>query len=217
MIRALIFDLDNCLAPAREVGAALYEPAFEAIRQANNGSLSPENLRAALEDCWDHAFDWVAKRHHFSESMRQAGWQAFQRLEVASKMTGYEDLSILSQLPTQRFLVTSGFRRLQESKVAALDIANQFVDIQIDAIDEPNRLGKQKIFALISERYQLHPDETLVVGDSEHSEILAGERLGIRTVQTLRPGIPHSERATYHIRSLVELKRLLESSDALID
>ena len=31
MIKALIFDLDNCLAPATEVGQALYAPAFDAI------------------------------------------------------------------------------------------------------------------------------------------------------------------------------------------
>ncbi len=32
MIKALIFDLDNCLAAANEVEEHLFEPAFEAIR-----------------------------------------------------------------------------------------------------------------------------------------------------------------------------------------
>src|SRR5580765_7952350 len=35
MVKALIFDLDNCLAAANEVGEELFEPAFEAMRQAN--------------------------------------------------------------------------------------------------------------------------------------------------------------------------------------
>ena len=46
----------------------------------------------------------------------------------------------------QRFLVTSGFRRLQESKVRALGFADWFAAIYIDAIDEPNRRGKHGFF-----------------------------------------------------------------------
>jgi hypothetical protein len=34
MTKALIFDLDNCLAPANAVGEELFEPAFDAIRTA---------------------------------------------------------------------------------------------------------------------------------------------------------------------------------------
>jgi len=46
----------------------------------------------------------------------------------------------------QRFLVTSGFRQLQESKVRALGCADWFAAIDIEAIDEPNRRGKHGFF-----------------------------------------------------------------------
>jgi hypothetical protein len=36
-------------------------------------------------------------------------------------------------------LVTSGFRRLQESKLKALEIGDLFAGIEIDAIDEADR------------------------------------------------------------------------------
>ena len=49
MIKALIFDLDNCLAAATEVGEDLYESAFCAMRNANDGDLSKEKLRQAFE------------------------------------------------------------------------------------------------------------------------------------------------------------------------
>lgn len=39
-------------------------------------------------------------------------------LEVTTPMQGYGDLDVLKELPVQRFLVTSGFRRLQESKIS---------------------------------------------------------------------------------------------------
>jgi hypothetical protein len=40
-------------------------------------------------------------------------------------------------------------------------------------------------------------------------EITIGARLGIRTVQTLRPGVPRSPAATHPIQTLHELEPLL--------
>ncbi|BAU42105.1 hypothetical protein O77CONTIG1_01923 [Leptolyngbya sp. O-77] len=67
MIKAIIFDLDNCLSAADEPGSALLEPVFDAIRQANRGTLPHDMLETALADCWYHALDFVAKKHGFSE------------------------------------------------------------------------------------------------------------------------------------------------------
>jgi FMN phosphatase YigB (HAD superfamily) len=51
--------------------------------------------------------------------------------------------------------------------------------------------------------------QVLLVGDNHDSEIAIGARLGLRTVQTLRPGVPRSPAATHHIQTLQELKPLL--------
>lgn len=210
MTKALIFDLDNCLAAASEVGEALFEPTFEAIRQANRGTVSEEVLRRALADAWRYPLDWVAVQYGFSEAMLAAGKQSFATVEVREPMVGYGDLATLAELPVARFLVTSGFRRLQESKIKALNAEGLFTAIFIDALDEPGRLGKHGLFQKILADYALAPDEVLVVGDSAESEIAAGNRLGIATVQTLRPGVPHAANATFHIHSLTELKPLLK-------
>ena len=69
MIRALIFDLDNCLAAANEVGEHLFEPAFEAIRNAIRGTLSAEELKEAFSECWRHPLDFVADKYGFSQAM----------------------------------------------------------------------------------------------------------------------------------------------------
>ena len=37
MTKAIIFDLDSCLAAADEVGEQVFAPAFAAIRAANEG------------------------------------------------------------------------------------------------------------------------------------------------------------------------------------
>ncbi len=210
MKKALIFDLDNCLAAANEVGDALFEPAFEAMRQANHGTVAEEVLRQAFADVWRHPLDWVAARHGFSAAMLAAGSQAFQTIEVTGRMVGYGDLASLAELPADKFLVTSGFRRLQESKIRALQLEPLFTAIFVDAIGEPGRLGKLGLFQKILADYRLIPEEVLVVGDNADSELAAGQRLGIATVQTLRPGVPLASKATFHIHSLTGLKQLLK-------
>jgi len=209
MIKGIIFDLDSCLAAADEVGQNLFALAFAAIRAANDGSVPEEVLQLAFSECWRVAFDAVADKYNFTEAMRAAGWKEFRRTEVTTPMRGYGDLAVLKELPAQKFLVTSGFRRLQESKVRALGFAGWFAAICMDAIDEPDRRGKQAIFEELLSSYRIRPDEVLVVGDNPDSEIEAGNRLGMKTIQILRPGVPRSEHATRHIHGLAELKELL--------
>jgi putative hydrolase of the HAD superfamily len=208
MIKALIFDLDSCLAAANEVGDALFEPAFQAIRAANKVAVPDNQLQAAFADCWRFPFDSVAAKYGFSSGMRQAGFDAFRQTEVTQPMYGYGDLAVLTEIPAKLFLVTSGFRHLQESKVRALGIAHLFTEVHIDAIDEAHPKGKLPAFAAILNKHQFSPAEVLVVGDNPDSEIAAGNRLEMTTVQILRPGVPASPAAAHRIRSLHELKAI---------
>jgi putative hydrolase of the HAD superfamily len=64
--------------------------------------------------------------------------------------------------------VTSGFRRLQTSKIKALGVEPLFRANYVDAIDESNRQGTQRLFELISTTYRLHPADVLAVGGSSH-------------------------------------------------
>lgn len=209
---AVIFDLDNCLMPASEVDAGLFAPAFEAIAAANDGSVAAEAMQKAFADIWLHAYDWVARQYCFTPAMFAAGWAEFARAEVTRPLKGYADLSGLETIPAERFLVTSGFRRLQESKIRALGISHLFKGIYIDAIDEPDRKGKRAIFQDIVERNQYGLHEALVVGDNPASEIQAGNELGLGTIQILRPGISRSPKAKHHIESLLELPALLSAA-----
>ena len=209
MINAMIFDLDSCLAAANEVGDQLFAPAFQAIRNANQGAVSEAALSAAFADCWRFPFDFIADKYGFSPAMRSAGSRVLSQTEVRQPMQGYGDLAALAELPAKLFLVTSGFRRLQESKVKALGISHLFTGVHIDAIDEPGPKGKLQAFEAILQAHQLLAEEVLVVGDNPDSEIAAGNQLGITTIQILRPGVPASPAATHQVRTLAELSRFL--------
>src|SRR5215510_2444128 len=98
MVKALIFDLDSCLAAANEVGDALFAPAFQAIRLANNGHVPEDQLHVAFADCWRFPFDFIADKYGFSPAMRSAGFAAFRQIEVRQPMHGYGDLHVLDEL-----------------------------------------------------------------------------------------------------------------------
>ena len=209
MIRAIIFDLDNCLAPADGMGREFMDPVFAAIRNANRGMVSEEALARAFADMWRVPLDAVAEQYGFSEGMLRAGWEISVELEVKGGMRDYGDLRQVADWPVKKFLVTSGFSKLQHSKIAALEIERWADGVFVDAIDRPNRKGKQGIFAEIAKDHRLQPAEVLVVGDNPDSEIAAGNRLGMTTVQIIRPGVPRGDSARYVIESLDELVPLI--------
>jgi FMN phosphatase YigB (HAD superfamily) len=207
----VIFDLDSCLAAGDEPGPDLYEPAFRAIREANRGHISEAILASALQACWQLPFDQVAERFRFTDPMRVAGFRAFDKLAVTRPMHGYGDLHLLRELGTRRFLVTTGFRRLQESKVKALGIGELFDEVYIDAINEPDAVGKLAAFEALMRRHGLRAATTVVVGDNPNSEIAAGNSLGMTTIQILRPGVSVGGNATHTVSNLVELKATLRA------
>lgn len=204
-MKLAIFDLDNCLCPATAAGPGLFAPAFDAIRRANRGVVDEETLELALRECWYTAFDLVAQLYGFSDEMVAAGRNAFAGIEITGPIEGYADLPLVQHLPLRRFLVTSGFLRLQKSKIERLDLDRCFDEVFIDAIDQPGHPGKQRIFERILEGAQCSPSDVLVIGDNPLSELTAGKNLGMVTVQTLRPGVRKSPIADHHIESFGEL------------
>jgi phosphoglycolate phosphatase-like HAD superfamily hydrolase len=104
MIKAIIFDLDNCLAASDEPGRRLLAPTFDAIRRANHGTLSEHTLERAFDECWGHSLDTVARKYGFSAEMLAAGWAENARAEVQVPMHGYPDLGVIRGLPATLFL-----------------------------------------------------------------------------------------------------------------
>ena len=111
-----------------------------------------------------------------------------------------------------KLLVTSGFQKFQHSKIRQLGVEGAFEDIYYDDPGNPPRKGKAFYFDIIAKKYNTAPSEVWVIGDSEESEICAGNSLGMKTVQILRPGVKESPKAQFHVSSLHEFLRLLQMS-----
>ncbi|RYD75731.1 MAG: HAD family hydrolase, partial [Verrucomicrobiaceae bacterium] len=82
MIRAIIFDLDNCLSAADEVGEELLQPVFAAIRNTNQGRIPEEQLAQAFIECWRSPLDVVAEKYEFPADVTAAAWDAYAQVEV---------------------------------------------------------------------------------------------------------------------------------------
>ena len=182
---------------------------FAAIRNANRGTLPDPVLERAFDECWGLPLDAVASKYAFSAEMLAAGWTVARTIAVSGPMSGYPDIAVLENLPAALFVVTSGFRRLQESKIDALGLRAKMTETHVDAIDEPDRKHKSGIFRDIVDRHRFKPGAVLVVGDNPESEIAAGNHLGMVTVQIVRPGITRGSNARYYIGDLSELHTVL--------
>ena len=101
-------------------------------------------------------------------------------------------------------------RQVDSLWLATLYKNDLFEEIYVDEVDGPSgNLGKEHIFRGIIDKYTLIPHEILVVGDKGPSELTAGNNIGAKTAQILRPKIEKWDGADYYITSLCDIKRIL--------
>jgi putative hydrolase of the HAD superfamily len=176
--KAIFFDLDNTIFPVPQIGHILFAPLFELIEQ--DGSHVHE-LDKIKHEVMRRPFQRVAKDHHFSEDLTNKSIELLKILAYNGTIEPYEDFKLIQRLPQDKFLVTTGFRKMQQSKVDRLGLANYFKEIHI--IDPTTtKQVKKDVFAEIQQRHGYAREELLIVGDDLHSEINAAQELGIDAV-----------------------------------
>ena len=138
---------------------------------------------------------------------------AYQQITIPENMVlkTYGDEFYIKKLPVTKYLVTTGYRKFQQSKIDKTGMAPLFDEIIIDEMENPEtRKGKKKIFEEILESNNWDKAEVLVVGDNPKSELGIAKSMGITTVQTLRPGVEKWSKASYHISSLSKLAGIID-------
>jgi len=176
--KAIILDLDNTIYPVSSIGYKLFKTLFELITESGEYT---GDLNEIKFEIMRRPFQFVADDFSFSERLKTDALKLFLDLTYNEKMEPFEDYKYVSEIPCKKFLVTTGFTKLQQSKIFQLNIKNDFERIFIiDPIQSV--LTKKDIFQKILIENGYEADEVLVVGDDLNSEIKAAKDLGMETV-----------------------------------
>lgn len=207
MPHAIIFDLDMCILDTHSLTGPFFKPVLDMLHSAALPNEQKQQIEAQL---WTTSLDDTIKLFSIPDDIATAMRAAYLDVQVPDGIYTYGDEESIRALTVKKFLVTSGYRKFQQTKIDKLGIADLFDGIIIDASDMPEqRKGKKVIFQEIMQTNGWLPSEIMVVGDNPLSELAAGKALGMITVQTLRPTVVKWPEADYHIMSLTELQNII--------
>lgn len=184
--RVLILDLDNTVFPTTTLSDSLFAPLFQLIQADGSYEGSLETIKDAVVRI---PFQKIAEAYQFSESLKQQCFDLLKTIEIDFPIKPFDDYEILRSLPQQKFLVTTGFTKMQQSKIDQLGIENDFTRIYIVDPDKSNDT-KKDIFQKIIQESHFTKEEVLVIGDDVESEIQAAKELGIDTMLYKNGGDP---------------------------
>lgn len=209
MIKGIILDLDNCIFDTRSLGDGTIGAVLEVLHSSDLSGQLKKEINDAL---WTDSLDIVIERFQVPQEIAEKMREAYRQIEIPEnrEVRTYGDETCIKSLPVKRILVTTGYRRFQESKIKRANIVHLFDEVVIDELDfKEKRKGKGKIFEEILVANKWNRNEALVVGDNPKSELGAAKSLGIFTVQILRPGVEKWPEADRHIYSLRELANII--------
>ncbi len=176
--KAIILDLDNTIYQVSSIGDKLFKSLFELIGKSGEYKGDFEKLKAEI---MRRPFQYVAKEFEFSEKLFGESHKLLENLTYDEPMATFDDYKFVRHLKMDKFLVTAGFTKMQESKVTQLGISNDFRTIYIIDPAKTNMV-KKDIFMKIMADHNFLPAELLVAGDDVNSEIKAALELGIDAV-----------------------------------
>jgi putative hydrolase of the HAD superfamily len=200
MKNALILDLDNTIYPVSSIADHLFERLFWLLDQ-NTDRIDHDDIKAAKDELTRRPYQLVADKFNFGDELKYQGLNLLKNMTYDLPMQPFGDYQYIRSVDIQKFLVTTGFSKLQWSKVKMLGIEADFEEIHI--VDpETSHKTKKDVFADIMNRHFYSPDEVLVVGDDPDSELKAARELGIDTF-LFDPEHKHPDaRVTYKALSL---------------
>lgn len=176
--KAIILDLDNTIYPVSSIGEKLFKSLLILIKESGEHDDNFEEIKDLI---MRRPFQFVANDFSFSEQLKTKSMELLSELTYDDVMIPFDGYETLADIPCKKYLVTTGFIKMQNSKIRQLKIENDFDKI---FIVDPSKstLTKKDVFAQILLDNQYKPEDVLVVGDDLHSEIKAAKMLGIDTV-----------------------------------
>ena len=206
MKKALIVDLDNTIYGVKTIGEKLFASLFELIDKTET-NLSKEDIKKAKEEIMRKPFQKVADDFGFGENLKIEGVELLKELTYDEEMIPFEDYFYIRDIKADKFLVTTGFIKLQQSKIRGLNLKNDFKEFFVVDPETSNK-SKKDVFSEILLKYNYKPQEVLVIGDDPDSEINAANELGLDTFLLDRENKYPETAATFKGTSLRDIRKV---------
>jgi putative hydrolase of the HAD superfamily len=204
----LILDLDYTIFQTNTIDKKVFKPFFDHLITQIEPLYSDEKIEGIVNDMWKDSWDVVIERYQIPKTLFNRSIQLLENDSLDLKISTYSDYEIIKNYRKDKFLVTTGLTSLQNAKINALEIQNDFNKIIInDRLIETKT--KVDIFKELLDEHDLVPENTFVIGDNPTSEIHAGNQLNLKTIQILRKGISKGDNADFYIYSFDELDGIL--------
>jgi len=182
MKTAVIFDLDNTIYPVSSIQENLFGQLFDLLDQnvviIDDGS--PGKVQLIKEEMTRRPFQYIVDKYQLNEAVRDRMLDTLRNMAYTLPMEPFADYHDLKTIALDKFLVTTGFPKLQFSKIKQLGIEQDFKEIIVVDPDKGNTT-KKEVFADIISRHYYQPEDLLIIGDDPESEIKAALSLGIDT------------------------------------
>lgn len=211
MIRAFILDLDNTIYPVNSIAHNVFKPLY-ALLEKHEAEIGDGNLEQIKKKLMKKAFQIIADEHGFSDDLKQKGTKLLRHTTYDYPMQAFEDYPLLKKFDQDKFLVTMGFTKMQQSKVRMLDINADFKEVFVSDPDTSTKT-KKDIFKEIADKNGYRSNEILIIGDDPESEIKAGKELQMITVLYDKHGDYTGQEAHHHINHYSQLKAIVDKYD----
>jgi putative hydrolase of the HAD superfamily len=176
MKRVLILDLDNTIYPVKSISESLFAQLFKLV----DDNVDEQTATKAKEELTRRPYQHVADEFGFSPELKEKGLQLLRNATYEQPMQAYPEYDRLRTINADKFLVTTGFTKLQHSKVKMLGINDDFKKVYV--VDpELSKINKGDVFQQIMMDNGYVVEEMLVIGDDPQSEIKFANELGIDT------------------------------------
>ncbi len=182
MKKALVFDLDNTIYPVSAIADNLFAKLF-AVLDEYSGIINmgdADRVSKIKEEMTRRPFQYIADKYELDKELNDKMVDTLRTMTYDLPMQPFDDYHHLKKIPLDKFLVTTGFVKLQMSKVIQLGIEQDFKEIIIVDPDVSNKT-KKDVFAEIMQKYNYQPADLLIIGDDPDSEIKAALTLGVDT------------------------------------
>jgi YjjG family noncanonical pyrimidine nucleotidase len=112
------------------------------------------------------------------------------------------------QLKYRMVIVTNGFDEIQATKASSAGIHHYFQSI-VTSQRAGNKKPSKEIFEFALEEAGHRASDAIMIGDNLLTDIAGARSAGIDTVFFNPTGLVHTEKVTYEIKSLTQLRELL--------